>query len=271
MFGRKRKELEVMWVAHGVAVKEEAELNEFFGVREDTVRPGATQRDRLVEHLNQVIQPGDKVLVEMEQEKVNELKISWAKDPLVPMSERFWRPVFEAIWQKGGNIVGIESPAGNRHANDLIMDRKFTRYGASPVLSNYESFRRENVIVFPLRERLMAKKTAREMEGTAPVRCAIMGAAHSVYLPSWLRSYGIKPKRWKYSLRASDGDRRAAMMGYYWNNERIREKRRKAKAGRKAKQRTARENARRDRVRRKAELREARQALRLQRTAKKPR
>jgi hypothetical protein len=242
MFGRKKKELEVMWVAHGVAVKEESALNDYSGVTGKDIRRGRTQLDRVIEHLNRSVQAGEKVLVDAAPEDVRALRLEFQSGRraslLLPIYYRFWKPALETIWRRGGEVIGLDSSIGNRKASDAGA-RKWGSLVGGNMFSAYHHGQIANEIEFPLKERHMARKTAREMEGPAPVRCAIIGADHSVFLPGWLKSYGIRPKRWGYSSRVSEAERMTIIMTYYDHNQRIKEKAKRAKARREAKERKA--------------------------------
>ena len=180
--------------------------------------------DRLLAHLRESVQPRERVLVELLPSYMGSFKRAHEERqemPIDPFNEpvsRGWGAILKTIWEKGAEAVSIES-AHAVHQMPTALEKLFPERKSLGEL--LVSRQRERLIAVPLRERIIAKKTARERQGSAQVRRLIGGCAHKYFLPGLLRKHGIRTRKWKYNQRPDDATIRTINLAYYEYGRRI--------------------------------------------------
>jgi hypothetical protein len=144
-------------------------------------------------------------------------------------AERAWRKILNIIWDKDADVTSYESPYGQKRGLDPKIEVESWALG--PLGRIAEAWGRKqiaNYITYPLREGSMARRIAREMQSDAQIMRAIGGVEHYLYLPRWLKHYGISARVWKNST-VSPKIRREIQDAYSHYSKKMQEKRRRHK------------------------------------------
>jgi hypothetical protein len=226
MFGRKRKELEHIAIEHALYEEGEYIRGSNAPASKEDVERQRVLFERLIKHLREEVKPGDKVLVEVPPKDLRNFRRDWEtgtehSDPFNLPVDRACRAILETLWGKGAETVSIESPHAIRSL--IRLDQIEAEKPSWPMALVIRQSQR--VISFPLRERIMAKKIAREMEGNPPARILIGGAAHSQILPVALKQQGVRVKSWKYNSKLDERTMSQIRLAYSEHNDRLQTKR----------------------------------------------